>query len=445
MSIPESSRRTAGRAELGGVDTPFPPLRLAWLIWGLAAALYLAGFFHRVAPGVITSELMRDFGIGATALGNLSAFYFYTYVAMQVPTGILADRLGARPLLLWGAVFASLGGLLFAFAPSFMVAAAGRALIGASVAVAFICMLKLATYWLDARHFAMASGLALCVGMVGAIAAGAPLRLAVDAFGWQPVMTVIALSTLVLAVAVAWAVYDNPAAYGYRSHARPPSRPKRESVFSSIRRVLSYRNGWTLVLIPGGVVGPLITFAGLWGVPFLTTHHGMSTHEAATYMSALLLSWAISGPLVGAMSDRIMQRKSLYLGGTIIALLGWAVLIVVGPMPKGILLLLLVVIGLASGGMILSFAMGKETVPTHLAATNAGLINMGVMSGPMLLQPAVGWLLDRLWDGTSQDGSPLYSLQAFQLAFGAMLVWTIVSIGLLLITRETQPEGSARA
>ena len=70
---------------------PYPPLRLAWLIWGLGSLFYVIGFFHRLAPAVMTQELMRDFDISAAALGNLSGFYFYSYWLMQIPTGILAN------------------------------------------------------------------------------------------------------------------------------------------------------------------------------------------------------------------------------------------------------------------------------------------------------------------------------------------------------------------
>ncbi len=86
----------------------------------------------------MTEELMGDFGINAAGLGNLSAFYFYSYVAMQVPTGILADRWGPRRLLAAGAFVASLGTLLFALSGDILWAGTGRLLIGASVAVAFV-------------------------------------------------------------------------------------------------------------------------------------------------------------------------------------------------------------------------------------------------------------------------------------------------------------------
>jgi len=118
-------------------STTTPPMSLAWIVWGLGAVFYLMGFFQRVAPAVITSELMREFDINAAALGNLSAFYFYSYVAMQIPTGILADRWGPRRLLTLGTLVASMGAVMFALAPGIAWAAIGRLLIGGSVAVVF--------------------------------------------------------------------------------------------------------------------------------------------------------------------------------------------------------------------------------------------------------------------------------------------------------------------
>ena len=120
---------------------PYPPLRLAWFIWGLGALFYLIGFFQRVAPAVMTAELMREFQISAAGLGNLSGYYFYSYVAMQIPTGIIVDTWGPRRLLSLGALVAGVGTLLFAVSPNLAWAGIGRLLIGGSVAVAFVGML----------------------------------------------------------------------------------------------------------------------------------------------------------------------------------------------------------------------------------------------------------------------------------------------------------------
>ena len=81
----------ASKTQLGG--------KRAWLIWSLAAIAFAYAFLHRVAPGVMVHDLMRDFAISGTMLGTLSALYFYPYFILQIPLGALLDTLGTRYLL----------------------------------------------------------------------------------------------------------------------------------------------------------------------------------------------------------------------------------------------------------------------------------------------------------------------------------------------------------
>jgi MFS family permease len=420
--------------------TTYPPLRLSWTIWGLGAMFYVIGFYQRVAPGVMTVELMSDFGLSAIALGNLSAFYFYSYVAMQVPTGLLADHWGPRRLLTAGAAVAGLGTFLFALAADVWWANFGRLMIGGSVAVAFVGMLKLAAHWLPPRQYALASGMALFCGVMGAVFAGVPLRLLVDAFGWRPVMMVSALVTCIVAVGIWWIVRDDPKDKGYASHALVHAADDTRippGVLAGIREVFRYRNTWLLYLVPGAVVGSVLTFAGLWGVPYLTTHYGMEKTTAAAVCSALLIAWAIGGPIFGGLSDHLGHRKPLYALGCLILLVGWSVILLVPALPVWLLVLLLILVGFFSGNMIIGFAFAKESAPAHLAGTATGLVNMGVMMGPMLLQPGVGWILDRHWQGEMAEGVRVYSLEAYRSGFGLLLVWLALALLLILFTRET--------
>jgi MFS family permease len=413
---------------------------LAWTVWGLGAALYLIGFYQRVAPAVMTRELTRDFGLTAASLGNLSAFYFYSYVAMQVPTGLLADRWGPRRLLAAGAAVACLGSVVFGLAGDLAWAGAGRLLIGGSVAVAFVGMLKLASHWFAPRQFALATGLALFCGIVGAVFAGVPLRLLVSAFGWRPVMLASAALTFGVATAIWLLVRDDPAERGYASHAHRPdpgAAAPSHGVLAGMAEVLRYRNTWLLLLAPGGVVGCVLTFSGLWGIPFLTAHYGMTATRAAAVTSGLLVAWALGGPLLGAASDRLGRRKPLYLLGCAVGAACWGLVILVPGLPVSVLVGALVLAGLSSGGMIIGFAYAKESVPAHLAGTVSGLVNMGVMTGPMVLQPAVGWVLDRAWDGQLSGGARIYPWSAYRAGFALMLAWTALAVLLILLTRET--------
>jgi len=420
--------------------TSHPPLRLSWTIWGLGALLYLIGFYQRVAPGVMTAELMVDFSLSATALGNLSALYFYSYVAMQIPTGLLADHWGPRRLLTLGATVAAVGTLFFAYAVDVWWAGFGRLMIGGSVAVAFVGVLKLAGHWLPKKQYSLASGMALFCGIIGAVFAGVPLRLMVDGAGWRNVMVGSALLTLVVALTIWWLVRDDPSEKNYLSYAVDPERPPEtsgSSVLGGIREVFHYPNTWLLYLIPGGVVGAVLTFAGLWGVPFLTTHYGLQKTESAAICSALLVAWAIGGPVFGWLSDHLGHRKPLYALGCIVQLTCWSLVLLVSALPLWLLITLLLMAGFFAGNMIIGFAYARESVPSRLSGTLSGVVNMGVMMGPMLLQPAVGWVLDQLWSGQAVNGVRFYSIEAYRSGFSLMLGWLALSTLLIFFTRET--------
>ncbi len=416
-----------------------PPARLAWMVWGLAALLYLIAFYQRVAPAVITDKLMTEFAMGAAALGNLSAFYFYSYVGMQIPTGIIADRWGPRRLLTAGAAVAAVGSVVFALAPNVWWANAGRLLVGGSVAVAFVSMLKLAGHWFSPRQFTLASGMALFVGVVGGVFAGVPLRMAVDAFGWREVMAAGGVACALLAIAIWWKVRDDPSELGYLSHvADAHANGPKGSVFDGIKRVLSYRNTWCLFFTPGGMAGSVLAFAGLWGVPYLTQIHHLSPREAAAIASALLVAWAVGGPVMGMLSERLGARKPLYIACSAVSVAGWSALVFLPTPSVPVLLGLLLVLGFAAGNIIIGFAFAKESVPASLSGTASGVVNMGTMTGPMALQPAVGWVLDRYWDGSLAAGVRVYGENAYRAGFSLILGWTVLSLVLVSLTRETR-------
>jgi MFS family permease len=417
-------------------ERALPPATLAWSVGGLAALLYLVGFYQRVAPAVIGDRLSEDFALGAAALGNLSAFYFYAYVAMQIPTGVLADRFGPRRLLIGGAAVAAGGSALFALAGDLAMASFGRLLVGASVAVAFVSMLKLATRWFPPRQFAVASGLALLCGVVGGVIAGVPLRLAVEAIGWRPVMLLSAAATALLTVLIWWRVRDDPADAGWRSYAPPPPTGGNASLLRGVLRVLALRNSWILLLTPIGVAGSVLAFAGLWGVPFLRQAHGLDTTRAAAITSALLIAWALGGPLLGALSERMGRRKPLYVATTAAALVGWAIIVFV-PLSLPALVVALVLTGFVSGNLIIGFAFAKESAPAHLVGAASGVCNMGPLLGGMLLQPGVGALLDRHWHGEVDAGMRVYDAAAWQSGFSLLVGALAASLALIVFARET--------
>ena len=104
----------------------------SWLIWSSGGLFFLLGFFHRVAPAVLHRELTVDFSLSASSLGALTSLYYYSYTAMQIPTGLLADRFGPRRLLTVGLASTALSSAFFALAQDLFWAGIARFLIGGS-------------------------------------------------------------------------------------------------------------------------------------------------------------------------------------------------------------------------------------------------------------------------------------------------------------------------
>ena len=77
---------------------------LPWAIWGLAALLGLYTFLLQGAPSVMIPQLMQTFRIDVIQIGVLTSSFFYTYILMQIPAGILIDIWGPRRAL-WVNVF----------------------------------------------------------------------------------------------------------------------------------------------------------------------------------------------------------------------------------------------------------------------------------------------------------------------------------------------------
>jgi predicted MFS family arabinose efflux permease len=331
-----------------------------------------------------------------------------------------------------------MGSLVFALAPNVIVANVGRLLVGAAAGVAFVSMLKLATHWMEPRRFAFTSGVALFIGVVGATLAGAPLRFAVDAFGWRPVMVASALVTAAVAAAIWIVVRDDPSERGYASHLQEHGTPHAgTSMAADLREVFRYRNIWILFTAPGAFSALLLSFAGLWGVPFLVMHYGFSTAQAATLTSAMLVAWAASSIVCPLLSERLKRRKVLMAGGLVATLALWSVVIFVEHHSRVVLVVLLIGVGVCAGSFVLTFAFAKESVPARLAGTASGIANMGVMAGGMLMQPLIGVVLDANWGGVMENGARWYDFQAFQRAFSLVLGWGAVSIALLSLARET--------
>ena len=409
------------------------PYFISWLICSMGAVYYCYEYFLRISPSVMTTELMKAYNLTGAQVGSLSAFYYHSYVPMQILVGLLMDRFGPRRLLTFACLCCAFGTYLFAGGGSLGLAQTGRFLVGLGSAFAFVGALKLATIWLPPNRFALISGIVLCLGMIGAMVGDILLQTTVHALGWKETIYGSAAVGIVLSV-ILWAIIRdvNPYTVGEHTHLTTFKGLLR-GLFKALKNPQIWLNG---------IVGFLLyislsAFAELWGISYLTQAHHLTKAHAAQANSMIFLGWAVGGPFWGWFSDYIGLRCLPMILSSAVAFILVCILLYADMLSIPMIYLLLFAFGLMSSVQILVFAICHEVSSIRITGTAIALTNMFVMVGGNVFQPIIGKLLDLQWSGAMVEGARTYSVTAYKLSLTVMPVAIILAIILIFFMRET--------
>lgn len=370
--------------------------RTRYTIFGILLAGYVLSFFHRTAPAAIAGELTEAFAINSAVLGTLAATYFFVYTLLQVPVGVLADTLGPRGIVTGGALIAGAGSLLFGLAPTWEIAAVGRMLVGVGVAVTFIAMLKIIAVWFPANRFATLVGIAMFAGNLGAVIAGAPLAWVVTVASWRTVFVCLGFLSLALAAASWIVIRDSPQQRGFPPvHAAIPVNAPRAWWVKALAQVLANPATWPGFFVNLGIGGSFLAFAGLWAVPFLQQVYGMPRNVAAQHGSLVLLGVAFGALFIGWLSDRLRNRRGVMRAFVFLYALSWIPWLAHWQPSLVVSHLWCLLMGLLIPGFVLNWTVAKEVNRPEHAGMATSVVNVGIFLGAGILQPLVGWVLDR--------------------------------------------------
>jgi sugar phosphate permease len=416
--------------------------RLRWSTYAILIVAYMLVYFHRMAPGVVAGDLMAAFGTSGAALGSLAAMYYYVYTAMQIPSGVLADTLGARRVVTVGCLVAGAGSILFGLAETFEIASAGRLLVGLGVSVVFVGLMRSNTHWFSERQYGLVSGFTLLLGNLGSVLAAGPLAVLLQSTSWRHVFVGMGIVSLLGALLTAMLVRSRPEDAGLPSvrelEGLPPHPERQHHWLPELRRVMATPAVWPIFFMMFGVTGGLFAFAGLWGVPLMRDCFGLERTAASLYTTVALAGFAVGCLLMGWLSDRLGLRKPVIVGACVLSILAWLALILLpwGPGWSGLVLYTL--LGLSAGGFVVGYAAAKEAVSPGVAGMAIALVNTGLFLGAAILQPAFGWVMDLTWDGTLVEGVRRYSFGDYRNGLMLSASFALLALGASLLVRETR-------
>jgi MFS family permease len=411
-----------------------------WIAWALASSFFLTEYFVRVSVGVLSGHLINEFHVDAAAVGLLSAYFYYAYVAMQIPVGILVDRFGARNLLSVATILFGASCILFSHMDAIYQGYIARFIMGLAGAFAFVGTLKLITEYFPPNKFALLSGLSQGGGMVGAIIGAAPMAYLFSKFGWRLSFASFGTGFIVLGILMYILI---------RNEGKIIIRDKHKSstVLSDLKIILSSKQTWLNCLFIGLCYAPTEVFGEEWGTMFFSTSSHTTLVEAAFKSSIIFMGMVIGCPLIGHISDKLKNRVKVMRVCSIACFILISLIVYhykIGHFSFYIMFSLLFLYGIFNSAIIPSYAIATEIHNRHLAGIAIGITNMATVAIGAVFIPLIGFIMDYLVNNSHTSThsslkiiSSEYTNHDFSIAFILLPICFIACFIITFFIKET--------
>lgn len=391
------------------------------ILFPFALGYYLSYLF-RVVNAVLSPDLVAELGLGPDDLGLLTASYFITFAAAQIPLGLLLDRYSPQKIEALLLLVAALGAILFALGETRAQLIFGRGLIGLGVSACLMAAFKSFTQWFPVERLPLVNGVIMAAGGLGALTATAPVEAALRITDWRGVFLVLSAATLVTAATVFLLV---PA------HRVDSKGETLVGQLHGIRQV--FTDGYFWKLAPFAMISQssFISIQSLWSGPWLRDLGGLS-REAAADTLLLVAAAMMAGFLsIGLLADRLARVgirpvRVAVIGMSLFMLIqAW---IILAP-TTGWERVLWMLFGFFGTSGIVNYAVLSQHFPRHLSGRANTAVNLLVFVAAFLLQWTSGVIID-LWPQTE---SGRYAESGYQLAFGSLLLLQLIALCWYLI------------
>ena len=394
---------------------------------------YFLSFLFRAVNAVLAPELLRDLGMGPSALGLLTATYFIAFASFQLPLGVLLDRFGPRRVEAALLLVAAVGAFCFARAETLGQLIVGRALIGLGVSACLMAAFKAYTQWFASEKWPLVNGFQMAAGGLGALAATSPVQWLLPWAGWRGIFLGLALATLLVAGLVLFLVPERETA-GKGERFRDQLR--------GIGEVFVSPDFWRIAPLTALSQATLFAVQGLWVSPWLKEVSQLAPKAVVVMLFWIALAMVAGFVGLGGMAARLQQwgvpvRASALTG--MVLFMAMQLLLVVGPATWATPLWL--GFGFFGTSGILAYAALAQRFPVHLSGRVSTAINLLVFVAAFAGQWAIGGIVG-WWPQPGQGQFPVAGLRA---GFAFMLVCQAAALAWFVVACRKSLGGSTAA
>lgn len=390
---------------------------------------YYMSYVYRAINAVIAPDLVRDVGLDAASLGLLTSMYYLTFAAVQLPLGLVLDRVGPRRTEAALLLFAAAGALIFAVAQSLVGLALGRGLIGLGVSACLMAGVTAFARWFPRERLAFINGCLFTAGGLGAITATAPIEAALSITDWRGVFYALAAATLAVAIVIfAMAPETDP---GSASRAAQPSSLARQ--IADMRQIVVHPMFIRIMPFAIATQSANLSMPTLWAGPWLADVAHLSRDEVAGGLLAITTGLMAGFFCMGLIAERL-QKWGVETATTMIAFgvlyMGVQLAIVTDVLDAPRTLWTLFAFAGTNGS--LAYAALSQQFPASIAGRVNTVLNLFVFVGAFAAQWGIGVII-HLWPRSADGG---FAWEGYRAAFWTMLAIQAAGLAWIGLSRS---------
>jgi len=360
--------------------------------------------------------IRADLGLDYLKAGALISAFSVPYGLAQLPTGVLADRLGQRLVMSLGFLAMAVWAVAIGLSQNYWQLAVFLGILGICGGTYHPTAPSLISRIVPSRDRGRALGLHLAGGSTSFFIAPILAAVLAAAIGWRGTFFIVAAPTA-LAGLLIWRMIRPAAVEKSPASAEPREHISLRRIVSWLRRIVRMVGIYVGIgLLANIVSASFVAFFSL----YLVDKHGVQPAHASMILAMVYGSGLIAAPIGGALSDRF-GREPLIIAACLLTPVS-VLLLTITPFGVGLVLIAgLLGVSLTTRSAVIETLL-MDRVPAAQRASVLGIYFFLSMESSSIITPGTGYLIDRIGADTTFRLLALMVLAATVL-FTVAVIW----------------------